>query len=98
MARVMEQLPVEQLPEASWAFAAGQAVAEKTRVLGCAGKRLLVEVPDATWRTQLRAMAPQFLARINQFIRGVEPIERIEFQLAAGAEEEKPKRRSRTAS
>ena len=39
---------------------------------------LLVEVPDATWRAQLYAMAPQFLARLNQFLR----IERIEFKLA----------------
>jgi hypothetical protein len=82
MAEALQRLPAEQLPEAAWDFAAGRAVAERTRVLGCdvsGDKRtLVVEVPDANWRTQLYAMTPQFLARLNQFIR----IERIEFKVA----------------
>ena len=79
MAQTLKRLPPEQLPEAAWDFAAGRAVAEKTRVAELREKQtLLVEVPDATWRAQLYAMAPQFLARLNQFIR----IERIEFKLA----------------
>jgi hypothetical protein len=82
MAEALRRLPPEQLPEAAWDFAAGKAVAEKTRVLGCnlCGEKqtLVVEVPDATWRAQLYAMTPQFLARLNPLIR----IERIEFKLA----------------
>jgi hypothetical protein len=94
MADALRRLPPEQLPEAAWDFAAGKAVAEKTRVVGCnlgcnpsgnpggspgSGKAtLIVEVPDATWRAQLYAMTPQFLARLNPFL----PIERIEFKLA----------------
>ena len=86
MAEALQRLPPEQLPEAAWNFAAGKAVAEKTRVLGCdlSGEKkiLVVEVPDATWRAQLYAMTPQILARLNPFIR----IERIEFKLAASLE------------
>jgi hypothetical protein len=88
MVQAIQRLPPEQLPQAAWDFAAGRAVAEKTRVLACertgergknTGKQtMLIEVPDATWRAQLYAMAPQFLARLNQFV----PIGRIEFQLA----------------
>lgn len=78
MAEALKRLPPEQLPAAAWDFAAGKALTEKTRVLGCEAGTLLVEVPDANWRTQLQAMAPQFLARLNQFTR----IERIEFRLA----------------
>ncbi len=89
MAEALRRLPPEQLPEAAWDFAAGKAVAEKTRVLGCnlcdEKQTLVVEVPDATWRAQLYAMAPQFLARLNQFIR----IERIEFKLAPTLSAEK---------
>ena len=69
MAEVLQRLPAEQLPEAAWAFAAGKAVAEKTRVLSCENELLVVEVPDPNWRTQLYAMSPQFLARIKQFVR-----------------------------
>ena len=81
MAQALKRLPSEQLPQAAWDFAAGRAVSEKTRVIACTlsdGRQtLLVEVPDANWRTQLYAMAPQFLARLNQFT----PVERIEFKL-----------------
>jgi hypothetical protein len=93
MAEALRRLPPEQLPEAAWDFAAGKAVAEKTRVLGCnlgcnlcdEKQTLVVEVPDATWRAQLYAMSPQFLARLNPFIR----IERIEFKLAPPLSAEK---------
>jgi predicted nucleic acid-binding Zn ribbon protein len=78
MVQAIKRLPPEQLPAAAWDFAAGKAVAEKTRVLGCEKQTLVVEVPDANWRTQLYAMVPQFLVRLNQFTR----IERIEFKLA----------------
>jgi predicted nucleic acid-binding Zn ribbon protein len=69
MAQALKRLPPEQLPQAAWDFAAGRAVAEKTRVIAYEKQTLLVEVPDANWRAQLYAMAPQFLARLNQFIR-----------------------------
>jgi predicted nucleic acid-binding Zn ribbon protein len=78
MAETLKRLPPEQLPQAAWDFAAGRAVAEKTRVIACEKQTLLVEVPDANWRAQLYAMTPQFLARLNPFLR----IERIEFKLA----------------
>jgi predicted nucleic acid-binding Zn ribbon protein len=78
LARALKNLPSGQLPEAAWEFAAGRAVAEKTRVLACETTTLVVEVPDANWRAQLYAMAPQFVARLNQFIR----IEHIKFELA----------------
>jgi hypothetical protein len=85
--QAMKQVPAAQLPEAAWDFAAGRGVAEKTRVLSVERGTMLVEVPDATWRAQLYAMAPQFLARLNQFTR----IKRIEFKLARPQEEQRAK-------
>jgi predicted nucleic acid-binding Zn ribbon protein len=76
--QALQRLPAEQLPAAAWEFAAGHAVAEKTRVLGCEKQVLSVEVPDANWRAQLYGMAPEFLSGLNKFLR----IERIEFKLA----------------
>jgi len=78
MAQALKNLPAQQLPQAAWDFAAGRAVAERTRVLACELQTLVVEVPDANWRAQLYAMAPQFLSRLNEFMR----TERIEFKLA----------------
>jgi predicted nucleic acid-binding Zn ribbon protein len=85
MAETLKRLPAEQLPEAAWDFASGRAVAEKTRVLGCEEQTLVVEVPDANWRTQLYAMAPQLLSRLNQIIK----IKRLEFKLARPQDEKK---------
>jgi hypothetical protein len=47
-------------------------------VIAVEKQTLLVEVPDANWRAQLYAMAPQFVARLKPFLG----IERIEFKLA----------------
>jgi hypothetical protein len=83
MVETLRNLPPEQLPEAAWDFAAGNTVAEKTRVLSCESATLVVEVPDANWRAQLYSMAPQFLARLNPILR----IERLEFKLAGPQDE-----------
>jgi predicted nucleic acid-binding Zn ribbon protein len=79
MAQTLQRLPAEQLPQAAWDFAAGRAVAEKSRVLAVEQGILQVEVPDATWRSQLEAMRPQLLHRLGQVMR----IEGIEFHTAA---------------
>jgi len=76
----LRQLPAAEAPLAAWEFAAGRAVAERTRALSFAEGVLTVEVPDANWRAQLRDMATAFLSKINQFssVR----VERLEFTIA----------------
>lgn len=76
--QALKNVPAQQLPQTAWDFAAGRAVGENTRVLAFERQTLVVEVPDANWRAQLQAMAPQFLARLNPLIR----LEYIEFKLA----------------
>ena len=78
VAQTLKRLPPEELPQAAWDYAAGDAVAKKTRVVGCEAQTLRVEVADATWRAQLSAMAPQYLARLRPYLA----VERIEFQIA----------------
>ena len=86
VAQTLKRLPPEELPQAAWDYAAGQAVAEKTRVVGCEAQTLRVEVADANWRAQLSAMAPQYLARLRPYLA----VERIEFQLAGAQSHKKP--------
>jgi len=78
MAQTLQRLPAEQLPQAAWDFAAGRAVAEKTRVVAFEREILTVEVPDATWHSQLEAMRSQLLRRLNPVMR----VEGIQFSLA----------------
>jgi predicted nucleic acid-binding Zn ribbon protein len=67
-------------PLLAWSVACGQAVAARTRAINFADGVLRVEVPDAGWRTELQALAPQYLAVINRYV--AESVRRIEFVIA----------------
>jgi hypothetical protein len=73
----LRRTPPGQAPLLAWPLACGTAVAERTRVLDYSQGVLRVEVPDSGWRSELQALAPQYLAAINRFI--AETVRRIEF-------------------
>ncbi len=80
VADTLRRLPPNEVPLVAWEFAAGRAVAEKTKALAFSDGILTVEVPDATWRAQLSSMAPHFLSSLRTF--SATTVERIEFVLA----------------
>lgn len=80
VADALRRTPSGEAPLLAWPLACGTAVAERTRPLGCDRGVLRVEVPDAGWRTELQALAPQYLAVINRYV--AENIRRIEFVTA----------------
>jgi predicted nucleic acid-binding Zn ribbon protein len=61
----------------AWPVVCGSAVAERTRALDFRDGVLRVEVADASWKSELQALAPRYLALINRYTR--EPVQRIEF-------------------
>ncbi|HYM06690.1 MAG TPA: DUF721 domain-containing protein [Terriglobales bacterium] len=73
----LRRSPAGQGPLLAWALACGQAVAARTRALDFTQGILRVEVPDAGWRVELQALAPQYLALINRYV--AESVRRIEF-------------------
>ena len=73
----LRRSPAGQGPLLAWALACGQAVAARTRAVDFAQGILRVEVPDAGWRAELQALAPQYLAVINRYV--AESVRRIEF-------------------
>ena len=73
----LRRAPAGQGPLLAWAIACGQAVAARTRAVNFAEGILRVEVPDAGWRAELQALAPQYLAVINRYV--AESVRRIEF-------------------
>lgn len=73
----LRRSPAGQGPLLAWALACGQAVAARTRAIDFAQGVLRVEVPDAGWRVELQALAPQYLAVINRYV--AESVRRIEF-------------------
>jgi Dna[CI] antecedent, DciA len=82
----LRRSPAGEGPLLAWALACGHAVAGRTRAIDFAQGILRVEVPDAGWRSELQALAPQYLAVLNRFV--TESVRRIEFVIvdkAAGA-------------
>lgn len=78
----LRRTPALQAPLLAWPLACGTAVAERTRPLECSNGVLRVEVPDAGWRAELQALAPQYLAVINRYV--ADNIRRIEFVIPSG--------------
>jgi hypothetical protein len=81
VSRSLRRAPLGQAPLMAWPLACGQAVAGRTKALDFAQGILRVEVSDKGWRTELQALAPQYLAVINRYVG--ESVKRIEFVIAA---------------
>jgi Dna[CI] antecedent, DciA len=77
IARSLRRAPAGSSPVLAWPLACGARVAERTNALTYADGVLQVRVPDAGWRAELRALAPQYVAVINRYT--AEPVKRIEF-------------------
>lgn len=71
----------EQLACAAWAPAVGKIIASRTSAVALVRDRLVIEVEDAVWRTQLWTMRDQILARIEKVLGRKLAVE-IEFRIA----------------
>jgi hypothetical protein len=71
----LRRAPAGDAPVLGWPLACGAGVAARTRAVSYEGGVLRVEVPDAAWRSELSALAPHYLATLNQFAE----VKRIEF-------------------
>ena len=76
----LRRVPGKEAPLLAWPLACGRIVGERTRAMDFSDGILRVEVPDASWRAELKALAPQYVAVINRYVS--ESVERIEFVLA----------------
>src|SRR5256714_12066601 len=82
----LRRVPGKEAPLLAWPLACGHAVGERTRAMDFSDGILRVEVPDASWRAELKALAPQYVAVINRYVR--ESVRRIEFVVAGKAADE----------
>lgn len=73
----LRRAPAGEGPLLAWPVVCGHVVAQRTRAVDFTGGILCVEVPDKGWRTELRELAPQYLAAINRFVS--DKVQRIEF-------------------
>lgn len=77
-------LSAEDLLRAAWPHAVGARIARYARPVSVRnlekGPRLIVEVEDAVWRSQLETMRGQILGRLRE-VAGPDSIDTIEFRL-----------------
>jgi Dna[CI] antecedent DciA-like protein len=83
MTNTLRRVPAKDAPLLAWPLACGHVVGERTRAMDFAQGILRVEVPDASWRSELKALAPQYVAVINRYVS--ESVKRIEFVIAGKA-------------
>ena len=83
MTHALRRVPANDAPLLAWPLACGHAVGERTRAMDFTNGVLRVEVPDASWRAELKALAPQYVAVINRYVR--QSVKRIEFVIAGKA-------------
>jgi predicted nucleic acid-binding Zn ribbon protein len=75
-----ERLPAEELVRAAWPQAVGPRIAAHTRPVALQDSRLVVEVGDLLWQSQLTTMSGQILAKLKE-MAGAESVTSIEFRL-----------------
>jgi Dna[CI] antecedent DciA-like protein len=80
VADALRRVPPSEAPLMAWSLVCGSTVAERTRAVGFAAGVLTVEVANPGWKRELQALAPRYLAMINQYVRT--GVQRIEFVTA----------------
>jgi len=71
----------ESLLRAAWPIAVGKRIADRSVVANLVGSRLVIQVEDSVWQSQLYAMREQILHRIEQTL-GRRLAESLEFKVA----------------
>lgn len=89
VAASLRRAPAGEGPVLAWPLACGQAVAARTKALDFAEGVLRVEVPNAGWRAELQALAPQYLAVINRYV--AESVKRVEFVVCRDEDGRQPR-------
>ena len=72
-------LTPEQAAMAAWPVAVGRKVARNSRAVAMVRGRMVVEVPDGVWQSQLRSLRTQILMRLAKDL-GPSTVTDIEFR------------------
>jgi hypothetical protein len=80
MIQSLRQAAPAEAPLLAWPVVCGSVVAERTRALSFDRGVLRVEVASPRWNSELRTLAPRYLAAINRYT--TEKVSRIEFVVA----------------
>jgi predicted nucleic acid-binding Zn ribbon protein len=74
------RLAPEEFAEAVWPAAVGKRLAQRTGPVKLYGRKMVVDVEDATWQKQLTTMSGQILTKL-QILAGPGMVESVEFRI-----------------
>ncbi|HEX7288446.1 MAG TPA: DUF721 domain-containing protein [Candidatus Angelobacter sp.] len=68
MSELLRARPAEEAVLMAWPLVCGRDVAARTQAMNFADGVLTINVPDATWRTQLAAFAPSYVSGFKDLL------------------------------
>jgi len=83
MADFLRKQKPEEAVLLAWPLVCGKGVSARSGALSFNEGKLVVEVPDATWRSQLQAFAPRYLNEYSNLLGEV--VRSVEFKLKPSA-------------
>ena len=84
--------PAEEAVSLAWPLVCGKEVAARTRPLSFSEGKLIVAVPDATWRNQLQSFAPRYINGFEGLLGQV--VKEIQFEVKQSAFSHQPSARA----
>lgn len=86
---ILRAQPPEEAVVLAWPLVCGNEVAARSRAVSFADGKLIVEVQDANWRSQLMSFGPRYVAVFHELMGPL--VQRVEFQVAGVQPSAKPK-------
>jgi hypothetical protein len=83
MSDLLRSRPPEEAVLLAWPLVCGQEVAARSQAVVFNDGILAVEVPDATWRSQLQSFAPRYLSEYQSLLGPL--VRSVEFKLKQSA-------------
>src|ERR1051326_2161644 len=83
MAEFLRKQPPHEAVLLAWPLVCGKDVAARSRAVVFNDGILAVEVPDATWRSQLQSFAPRYLSEYESLLGPA--VRSVEFKLKQSA-------------
>ncbi|HET9838778.1 MAG TPA: DUF721 domain-containing protein [Candidatus Angelobacter sp.] len=83
MGDLLRRQPVEEAVPLAWPLVCGKEVAARSHALAFSEGKLTVEVPDATWRSQLQTFVTRYLREFEGLLGPV--VRSVEFKLKHSA-------------
>lgn len=83
MRELLRRQPPEEAVLLAWPLVCGKEVAARSQAVSFANGKLFIEVPDATWRSQLQSFAARYLREFEGLLGPL--VRSVEFTLKQSA-------------